>query len=204
MTNARRSARTTEGSWKEAPCCTGQSCRRTEPYPCFGSCGADVLRASKVQHAVQHIGSDGHLGRLTPVRPRAQPVADDAFSARDVGLHKSAPTVPRGLLPAHPAALGDASQMRVPLRRRGLGRVAWHRARARRHDNGRIRVPRRNRGVHIVPIEGTVADEGRDRPIHLVEQGTDLRAIRCTISFWSRATLPKQAYLDHLPQSVAA
>ena len=51
------------------PCCTDRPCGRTEPYPCPGSRDADVLRASEVEHAVQHAGGDGHLGLLTPVRP---------------------------------------------------------------------------------------------------------------------------------------
>src|SRR3954451_23291096 len=34
-------------------CCTGRGCGRIEPHPCFGSCDADVLRASEVQHLVQ-------------------------------------------------------------------------------------------------------------------------------------------------------
>jgi hypothetical protein len=52
----------------EAACCTGRRSGCIEPYPCSGSCQADVLRASEVQHAVQHVGGDRHLGRLTPVR----------------------------------------------------------------------------------------------------------------------------------------
>src|SRR3954454_3031388 len=47
-----------------SPCCMARRCGRIDPAPCSGSCGADVLRTSKVQHAVQHIGSDRHLGRL--------------------------------------------------------------------------------------------------------------------------------------------
>jgi hypothetical protein len=50
-------------------CCMGrQQCGRTEPYPCSGSCNADILWASQVEHTVQHVSGNGHLGRLTLVR----------------------------------------------------------------------------------------------------------------------------------------
>jgi transposase len=52
-------------------CCTDRPCGRTGPYPCPGSCDADVLRAPEIEHAVQHADSDRHLGRLAPVRARA-------------------------------------------------------------------------------------------------------------------------------------
>src|SRR4051795_11661081 len=107
-----------------------------EPDPCSGSYDADVFRASELQHSVQHVGCDGYLGRPTLVRLRTQPIADDALPARDIALHESAPAVPGGLLPAHAAALGNASQMPVALRRCDLGGVARHRIRARRHDHG--------------------------------------------------------------------
>src|SRR4051794_28688968 len=93
----------------DTPCCMGGRCGRTEPTRVPGLCDADVLRASEVQHSVQHVGCDGHLGRLTLVRMKAQPVTDDAFPSRDVSLHQSAPVVPQHLLPAHAPALGDTS-----------------------------------------------------------------------------------------------
>src|SRR4051794_34588337 len=43
------------------PCCMDRGCGRTEPDPCSGSCDADTLWASQVQHAVQHVGGDRHL-----------------------------------------------------------------------------------------------------------------------------------------------
>ena len=55
----------------EAPWCMDQRCRRSAPCPLPRSRDADVLRASQVQHAVQHIGGDGHLGRLPPAPLRA-------------------------------------------------------------------------------------------------------------------------------------
>src|SRR3954447_11418039 len=48
-------------------CCMDRRYGRIEPYPCSGLCGADILGASEVQHSVQHVGCDGHLGRLSPV-----------------------------------------------------------------------------------------------------------------------------------------
>src|SRR3954453_15084023 len=43
-------------------------CRRTEPEPCSGSSDADVLRASQLQHAVQHVGRDGHVWTTASVQ----------------------------------------------------------------------------------------------------------------------------------------
>src|SRR3954452_9119814 len=54
-------------------CCTDRRCGRIEPDPCSGSCDTDVLRASQLQHSVQHVGCDG-LGRLSLVRLAAQPL----------------------------------------------------------------------------------------------------------------------------------
>jgi hypothetical protein len=62
-----------------SPCCMDRRCGRIEPDPCSGLCNADVLRASELQHSVQHVGGDRHLGRLTSVRLEAQPVTDDTF-----------------------------------------------------------------------------------------------------------------------------
>ena len=93
----------------EPPCCTDRRCGRTEPDPCSGSCDADVLRAPEIQHSVQHVGRDGHLARLTPVRLRTKLLADDALPARDIDLHESSPAIPRRSLPAHATALANAS-----------------------------------------------------------------------------------------------
>src|SRR3954471_19030614 len=71
------------------PCCMDQRCGRTEPDPCSGSYDADVFRASQLQHSVRHVGCDGYLGRLSPVRLRTQPLADDALPTRDIALHES-------------------------------------------------------------------------------------------------------------------
>src|SRR3954447_18803440 len=42
------------------PYCMDRRCGRTEPEPCSGLCDADVLRASQLQHSVQHVGREGH------------------------------------------------------------------------------------------------------------------------------------------------
>src|SRR5215213_6898570 len=52
---------------EQPPCCMDRRCGRIEPYPCSGSCGADILGASQLQHSVQHVGGDRHLGCLSPV-----------------------------------------------------------------------------------------------------------------------------------------
>ncbi len=60
--------------FRMGPCAAllhGSRCERTEPDPCSGSCDADIFRASEVEHAVQHVGGDRHLGRLPPVRLEA-------------------------------------------------------------------------------------------------------------------------------------
>src|SRR3954470_9697251 len=54
-----------------APCCMDRRYGRTEPRPIPGSHDADVLRASQLQHSVQHADGDGHLARLSPVRLEA-------------------------------------------------------------------------------------------------------------------------------------
>src|SRR3954471_13412414 len=77
-------------------CCMDRWCGRTEPDPCSGSCDADVLRAYQLQHSVQHVVGDHHLGPLTLVPLEAQPVTDDALPARDIALHQGAPAIPRG------------------------------------------------------------------------------------------------------------
>src|SRR4051812_13309536 len=51
----------------------------------------------------------------------------------------------------------------VALRGRGLGRVARHRGRARRHDDGRLGVAVRDRPVHVLAVVGAVAGERGDR-----------------------------------------
>src|SRR4051812_11759821 len=93
------------------PCCTDQGCGRNDPYPVLGSCDAGGLRASQLQHAVQDLDRHVHLSRPTLIRTRAQPVPDHALEPADGGLGPGARIVARGLLPAHPARLGDEVQV---------------------------------------------------------------------------------------------
>jgi Saccharopine dehydrogenase NADP binding domain len=96
------------------------------PAPtCSGD--ADVVRASQVQHAVEHVDSDVHLGRPTLIRMRAQPVADHLFPSANRGLGPGPFRVPGGCLPGHPALLGNKLEVAVPLGRCTLSRVARHR-----------------------------------------------------------------------------
>src|SRR3954470_24599385 len=68
-------------------------------------------------------------------------------------------------------------QMSVALRRCGLRGFAGHRIRARWYDHGCVGMPRGDLGVDIVPVVRAIAAERRDRPLDLVEQGTDLPAV---------------------------
>src|SRR3954470_23891476 len=71
---------------RRSVCCTDQGCGRNDPFPVLGSCDADGLRASQLQHAVQDLDGDVPLGRPTLVRTRAQPVPDHALEPADGGL----------------------------------------------------------------------------------------------------------------------
>jgi len=55
----------------ERPCCMDQQEGRIHPYPVLGSCDADGLRASKLQHAVQRMDGNLHLGRPALIRAAA-------------------------------------------------------------------------------------------------------------------------------------
>src|SRR5215218_11359385 len=67
--------------------------RAHSPLPRSGSCDADGLRASQLQHAVEGVDGNLHLGRPTLVRARAQPVADHAFEPAHGGLDPGASVV---------------------------------------------------------------------------------------------------------------
>src|SRR3954471_6662282 len=159
------------------PCCTDQGCGRNDPDPVLGSCDAGGLRESQLQHAVQDRDADVHLSRPTLVRTRAQPVPDHALEPADGGLAPGARIVARGLLPAHPALLGDEVQVAVPLRRRGLGRGAGHGGRARRNDDVRARVALGHVGVNALLVVRAVRRDGGDRVRDWVQQGADLGGV---------------------------
>src|SRR5215213_4055632 len=67
--------------------------------------------------------------------------------------------------------------MLVALCGRGVGRVAGHSRRARRHDDGRLWVALGDTAVDTLLIIRPVASQRGDRAVDLVEQGTNLRAI---------------------------
>lgn len=75
------------------PCCMGQRLGRINACPRSGSSNAGVFRPPQLEHAVQHVGGDGHLGRLAPICLRTQSIADDALPTRNVSLHQGAPVV---------------------------------------------------------------------------------------------------------------
>src|SRR5215211_8306323 len=67
--------------------------------------------------------------------------------------------------------------MAVPLRRCGLRSFTRHRVRAGWYVHGRLGMPCRDLGVDVVLVISAIAGEGRHRPLDLIEQGTDLRAV---------------------------
>src|SRR5215212_10630155 len=142
-----------------------------------GSGEADGLRASQLQHAIEHVDGDVHLGRPTLIRLRAQPIADHLFPSADGGLGLGAFRVPGRYLPSHAPPLSDELEVAVALGWLTLGRPARHRGRARRHDDGRFGMALADAGVDAVLIIGPVTGERGDRAVHLVQQGTDLRAV---------------------------
>ena len=81
---------------------------RIGPNSRLGSCDADGVRASEFQHAVQGMNGDVHLGRLTPVRARAQPVTDHALEPADGGLGPARVVYPDAFCqPARPCSAMD-------------------------------------------------------------------------------------------------
>src|SRR5215212_1137726 len=79
--------------------------RTHSPLPRSGSCDADGLRASQLQHAVQRMNGNVHLGRPTLVRAGAQPIANHLLEPAHGGLDPGANIVSGGLLPSHAAML---------------------------------------------------------------------------------------------------
>ena len=142
-----------------------------------GSGEADVGRASQLQHAIEDVDGDVHLGGPTLLRMRAQPVADHLLPSADDSLGSGALRVPGGLLPRPAAPLGDELEVAVPLGRLALSRLARHGCRARRHNDRRFGMALADAGVDAVLVVGAVARDLGDRPRHLVEQGANLRAV---------------------------
>jgi len=67
-------------------CCMGRRGGRVDPSPDWRSDDADGVRASQLQHAVEDVNSDLHLGGPALVRARAQAVADHLLEARHARL----------------------------------------------------------------------------------------------------------------------
>jgi hypothetical protein len=77
----------------------GPGVQTYSPQPRSGSGDADRDRASQLQHAVERVDSDLHLGRPALVLVRAQAVPDHLFPARDGRLGASGRVVARSRLP---------------------------------------------------------------------------------------------------------
>ena len=105
----------------------GSDCARIECTRSRNSGNPDGLRAPKCEHLVQGMNGDGDLRRTTPIRPRAQPVADYSFEAADGRLRQSPTGVPRRLLPAPASMLDDALEMPIALGWGDLYRLAQSR-----------------------------------------------------------------------------
>src|SRR4051812_15823849 len=122
-----------------------------------GSGEADIARASQVQHTIEDVGGDVHLGRPTLIGVRAQPVPDHALELADGGLGPGSFRVSGRPLPGDPALLGNPFEVAVALGRRSLGGRAGHGGRARGYDDGRLRIALGDAGVDAVLIVRPVA-----------------------------------------------
>ena len=145
------------------PCCTDQRGGHIDPNSRRGSCDADRLRASELEHAVQSTNGDRDFCGLTIVCARTERIADHPFVARDRRLRLGPGVVAGSLLPAHTATFGDQLQMPVALGGLGRGGLTRHRARARWHNDGRLGMALGDRRVHVPAVIGTVAGERGDR-----------------------------------------
>jgi len=148
----------------------GPGTRAHWPQPSPGPGKADAARASELQHPVEHMGGDRHLGRAALVHMRAKPVADHLFPSAHSGFDPGVFVVSRRILPRHAPVFGDDLQVAVALGWRGLGRVARHGGRTQRHDHGRLRMALGNAGVNAVLIVGAVARERGHRTRDFTEQ----------------------------------
>ena len=145
--------------------------------PRSGSGHADVIRASQLQHAVERVDGDRHLGRPALVRARAQLVADHLLPPGHGGFDPGAHVVSGRVLPRHAPVLGDVPQVAVSLRGCGLGRVAGHGVCARRDNHGRVRMALGDAVVDAILVVAAVTGERRHGTCDLVEQGAGLRRV---------------------------
>src|SRR3954453_8134906 len=103
--------RTVANTLSIGPCCTDQRGGHIDPNPRRGSCDADRLRASELEHAVQSTNGDRDFCGLTIVCARTERIADHPFVARDRRLRLGPGVVAGSLLPAYTATFGDQLQM---------------------------------------------------------------------------------------------
>src|SRR5215208_4263767 len=109
--------------------------RRTQPYPVRGhAMRTDSGRPSASMRLRTWTATSTSVARRLSVRERSpSPIT---LVAPDDGLGPGPVRVPGGLLPSHPASLGDKLEVAVPLRGGCLGRLARHRRGARGYDDG--------------------------------------------------------------------
>jgi len=99
----------------EVAWCMDQGCRRINPNSVRGSRYPSITWASEIQHAVERVDGNRHLGRPALVRMRTQLVADHLFPSVHGGFDPGAPVVSRRVLPRHAPVLGDVLDVAVPL-----------------------------------------------------------------------------------------
>ena len=80
-------------------------------------------------------------------------------------------------MPAHASPFGNDLQVTIALCRRRLGHVAEHGGRSWWDDHGSIGMTGEDIAVDAILIIRSVGGKRRDRPVDLVEQGTDLGAV---------------------------
>ncbi len=114
--------------------------RTQQPQPRLRSGDADVVRGSKLYHAVERVDGDVYLGRAPFVRARAQPVADHLLEPADRRLGSRPGLFNAVVLPCDPwAATGSEGAVAafsplldvladVPDPRRAQGQLPRHAA----------------------------------------------------------------------------
>ena len=90
------------------------------------SCDQRHSPPSQLQHTVEGMDGDVHLGRPALVRARAQSITDHLLEPADGSLGSSPDGVSGRFLPGRAAVLSDNLQVAVPLCGLGLSRFARH------------------------------------------------------------------------------
>ena len=132
---------------------------RIDPSPRLGSSDANGNRASKLQHPVQGMNGDVHLGCPTPVRAQAQSVTDDLLEPADGGFDAGSCRVSGRFLPSRSSVFGDKLKMVVALCGSGLGGFARHGRGTWRHDDGRLRMTLGDGGGNALLVVSAVGRE---------------------------------------------